>query len=84
MPRNTLMDLNNHLFAELERLGDEDLSQEELEKEIARADAITKVGNVLVNNAKTALEATKTQMEWGRRESVQIPEMLLENKNHEK
>ena len=37
MPRNTLMDLNNHLFAELERLGDEDLSQEELEKEIARA-----------------------------------------------
>lgn len=84
MPRNTLMDLNNHLFAELERLGDEDLTQEELEKEIARADAITKVGNVLVNNAKTALEATKTQMEWGRRESVKIPEMLLENKNHEK
>lgn len=84
MPRNTLMDLNNHLFAELERLGDEDLTQEELEKEITRADAITKVGNVLVNNAKTALEATKTQMEWGRRENVQIPEMLLENKNHEK
>jgi hypothetical protein len=84
MPRNTLMDLNNHLFAELERLGDEDLTQEELEKEIARADAITKVGNVLVTNAKTALEATKTQMEWGRRENVQIPEMLLENKNHEK
>lgn len=84
MPRNTLMDLNNHLFAELERLGDEDLTQEELEKEIARADAITKVGNVLVNNAKTELEATKTQMEWGRRENVQIPEMLLENKNHEK
>ena len=84
MPRNTLMDLNNHLFAELERLGDEDLTQEELEKEIARADAITKVVNVLVNNAKTALEATKTQMEWGRRDTVQIPEMLLENKKHEK
>lgn len=84
MPRNTLMDLNNHLFAELERLGDEDLTQEELEKEIARADAITKVGSVLVNNAKTALEATKTQIEWGRRENVQIPEMLLENKKHEK
>lgn len=83
MPRNTLMDLNNHLFAELERLGDEDLTQEELEKEIARADAITKVGNVLVNNAKTALEAAKTQMEWGRRDTVQIPDMLLESKAHE-
>lgn len=84
MPRNTLMDLNNHLFAELERLGDEDLTQEELEKEIERANAIAKVGSVLVNNAKTALEATKTQMEWERRDSVQIPEMLLENKRHEK
>lgn len=82
--KNKLVDLNDHLFAELERLGDEDLTQEELEKEIARADAITKVGSVLVNNAKTALEATKMQMEWGRRESVKIPEMLLENKNHEK
>lgn len=84
MTRNTLMDLNNHLFAELERLGDEDLTQEELEKEIERADAITKVGSVLVNNAKTALEAAKTQLEYGRCNSVQIPEMLLENKKHEK
>lgn len=83
MPRNTLTDLNNHLFAELERLGEENLTQEELEKEIARADAITKVGNVLVSNAKTALEAAKTQMEWGRRDTVQIPDMLLESKAHE-
>ena len=28
--RNTLGDLNNHLFAQLERLGDEDLKDEQL------------------------------------------------------
>ena len=31
MTKNTLVDLNNHLFAEMERLGDEDLKGEELD-----------------------------------------------------
>lgn len=40
---NKLIDLNNHLFAEMERLGDEDLLGEDLDKEIERAKAITGV-----------------------------------------
>ena len=35
--KNTLGDLSNHLFMELERLSDEDLADEELETEIRRA-----------------------------------------------
>lgn len=34
--KNTLEDLTNHLFAELERLGDESLTDEQLEREIER------------------------------------------------
>lgn len=37
--RNTLGDLTNHLFAELERLGDESLSGDALREEIERARA---------------------------------------------
>ena len=37
---NKLSDLNNHLFAELERLSDEELNEDELKSEIGRAKAI--------------------------------------------
>lgn len=41
--KNTLGDLNNHLFAQLEKLGDEDLKGDELEAEIRRSEAMAKV-----------------------------------------
>ena len=37
--KNKLTDLNNHLFAQLERLGDEDLSGEKIADEVKRAKA---------------------------------------------
>jgi hypothetical protein len=54
---NTLDDLNNHLFAELERLGDEDLTGDALESELKRADAISKVGGNVIENASLVLKA---------------------------
>ena len=55
--KNTLSDLNNHLFAQLERLGDEELSGEELEKEVKRAESITKIARVVIENSNTVLKS---------------------------
>lgn len=55
--KNTLVDLNNHLFAELERLSDEDLKGEELEEEIRRADAVCGVSMQIIQNGALALKA---------------------------
>lgn len=57
--KNTLGDLNNHLFAQLERLGDEDIKGEELEGEIKRARAITYVASQIIANGSLALNAKK-------------------------
>lgn len=55
--KNTLGDLNNHLFAQLERLGDEELTEEELIREINRSKAITDVANQIVSNGSLVLKA---------------------------
>ncbi len=55
MANNTLSDLNNHLFAQLERLSDENLTADELSKEMERAKAINGVARNIIDNAKTAL-----------------------------
>lgn len=59
MTKNTLSDLNNHLFAQLERLGEENISKEELDKEMERAKAINGIARNIIDNAKTALEGAQ-------------------------
>lgn len=39
--KNTLQDLNNHLFEQLERLNDEDLTDEQLDRELSPAQGMT-------------------------------------------
>lgn len=57
--KNNLEDLHNHLFAQLERLSDEELKGEELENEIARSKAVSAVANQIVENGKLALTVQK-------------------------
>ena len=73
--KNKLSDLNNHLFAELECLSDEDLKEEKLLDEIERAKAITSVASQIINNANLAL---KSEQFKDQRNNInkQLPVML--------
>jgi hypothetical protein len=53
--KNKITDLRDHMFAQLERLSDEDLTGEDLTKEISRSKAISDIGKVIVESAKTEL-----------------------------
>lgn len=76
--KNTLADLNNHLFEQMERLNDDDLNSDELDKEIKRAKAMTDVSSQIIENAALGLSAEKLRAEYGNRE-IHLPGML-ENK----
>ena len=64
MPRNTLGDLNLHLFAQLERLSDEDVTGEKLQEEINRSRAISSVAKEIIANADLVLQAKKFSNEY--------------------
>jgi hypothetical protein len=74
--KNTLGDLNNHLFAQLERLNDEEIKGEELQEEITRAKAVTGIASQIISNANVVLAAKKLQSETIGREKTTIPTML--------
>lgn len=57
--KNKLSDLNDHLFAQLERLSDEGLTPEQLDQETKRGAAIVAVADQIVRNAGVQLQAAK-------------------------
>lgn len=63
--KNTLGDLNNHLFAQLEKLSDDDLSGEKLSDEIIRTKAITDIATKIIDNASLVLKAKELSSEYG-------------------
>lgn len=76
--KNKLTDLNNHLFAQLERLSDETLSPEDLAKEVTRADAVVAIADCIVANAGVQLKAVALAAEHGA--FVKVPFMQIEVK----
>lgn len=76
MKNNGLISLNNHLFETLERLNDDELMEQQGEKEIARAKAITGVAHQIVNNGKLMLDAQKYRTEYEGYKENSLPEIL--------
>ena len=47
--KNTLSDLNNYLFEAIERINDDELSMEELDKEIKRSESVNKIAKTIID-----------------------------------
>lgn len=79
--KNKLVDLNNHLFAQLERLSDEDLTPEQIETEVKRAQAVVSVSDKIVATAELNLRAVKLLAEHGGWVERHLP--MIEDRSNE-
>lgn len=77
MPRNKISDLNNHLFAQLEKLNDDDLQGDQLNTEVNRARAMSSLASQIINYTKLTLDAIKMANN-GDINSVDVPDLLHE------
>lgn len=74
--KNTLNDLNNYLFEQIERLNDDSLSDDELDKELRKSDSIIKISEKIIANGELALKTIKHMDEYGYGNQRTIPTML--------
>lgn len=85
---NSLADLNAILFDQIQKIQNDDATDEELEKEIKKSEAITKLSSQVLSSANIALQAQKQFDEYGTGRTVDIPllgisndNLMVENKN---
>ena len=63
--KNRMSDLNDHLFAQLERLNDEGAGTENIECEVKRAEAMVEVADQIVDVQRLNLDAAKLYAQHG-------------------
>lgn len=76
MKKNTILDLNDILFAQLEKLSDDDLKGEDLHEEILRSKAISEISKNVIMNANLAFKVSQAR-DISRDEN--IPRILIGN-----
>ena len=76
--KNTLLDLNDHLFMQIERLNDDDLTGSQLAEEVERARAMTGLASQIVGTAGLMLKAVQINSDIETEGSV--PRILIGDK----
>lgn len=74
--KNTLLDLNNILFEQLERLNDDSLSDEQMEMQLKRTDSIVKVSEKIIDNGELAFKAIQHKDKYYGSGGKSLPPML--------
>lgn len=77
---NTLADLNEYLFNALDAITNDDLTPEQLDREIVKSTAITKVAETVIRNGELTLKTMQLVNEYGYTtetgDEVPLPGML--------
>ena len=63
--KNTLTDLNNYLFEQIERICDDSLTDEQLDKELRKTDSIVKVSEKIIQNGELAFRTMQHLDQYG-------------------
>lgn len=71
-----LNDLNDYLFETMDRLTNDDLTDEELKREISRAEAVKDVASTIIDNGNLALKIKMHLDNYGEGDNIVLP--LLE------
>lgn len=71
--KNTMADLHNHLFAQIERLGDEGMTPDQIDAETKRAGAMVSVADQIIEGQKLNLTAAKLFAEHGEKILPMLP-----------
>lgn len=74
--KNKLTDLNDHLFAQLERLGEEGIDESKIEMEAKRAEAMVQVADQIIRNADLQLKAVTVLERTGDRFAKPLAPMI--------
>lgn len=71
--KNKISDLNDHLFAQIERLADESLKPEQIEIEAKRGAAIVAVADQILRSASLQIQAAKILSDHGLDPTARLP-----------
>lgn len=74
--KNTLSDLNNILFEQLERVNDDSLTKDQLEAQLRKTDAIVKVSEKIIQNGELAFRAIQHKDKYYCNDGKKLPPML--------
>ena len=76
--RNTLGSLNDYLFEQIENIQDltEESSNEEIEKTLRKASAVSKLAAQIISNGNLVLKAKELEVAMNGRNDTSFPKML--------
>lgn len=78
--KNKLTDLSNYLFEQIERINDDSLSDEELDKQIKKSEQINTLAETIIKNGELQFKAAMKAAEYGVINGEQMKFLLSDKK----